>query len=716
MLSITARLAIAAIFVVPTLVFLLARYRRHEVDRVFPGLLTKGYRQTVGLESEQRATESELVEELSTLGTVLTSKRTWLSTASLQILIIAAILMFYLSAIVLAWRISRNIVNSGAAHSANVSVSDGNATLEGPVSTEDSYIEASRKAVEIVGPGHVINRMQVQNPDVLGELSDQLGKAQLEIDTLYDDSPESVRQITTVVDLPLFQIVAVKSKDHIEQIVNSHFGIEISKLPDSFRIVGHRIANLNNQNLPPLSPGYIRIPILPTRFKGKGNPANTSYRARRKSIIAFQSTKTVDSLLEVKMSGRPRTALSRRVLLQIPFTRGTAVKTPGNAQVLESSMTIQFASAGPAGPVHMTLEGADGKAVIDALNRKARRQATVFVLDSGWPDKLSYQSSVDELRKLVDTASNFYNIDKAQWLDQPFVPLAPDAKSQHCVYIQNSLDEFTKLDTRHLVKVVYVPLDTRQNAQQLLHEMLRLYRIRAAMLGDTQVDEGTKKAAQDFATQTLSSIEAGEPFDLEQSNSAKPSSSYHQRWRTNSAVAAAVWYLAELAAEQDPQNPVFFLNESWTVIHDTVELDAPGVSSGIVVAAAGNTPGKEINTDTGKIDFARRATPPKNVLAALDTKPGLNQPFCDSSQLGQNSLSITMAASYDGEVVSNGLCGTSFSAPRIAWLLALREATRAEDLQLSEWAGRLQEKLKAIRGQSTSMFEVLYLHPKDLLQ
>jgi hypothetical protein len=84
------------------------------------------------------------------------------------------------------------------------------------------------------------------------------------------------------------------------------------------------------------------------------------------------------------------------------------------------------------------------------------------------------------------------------------------------------------------------------------------------------------------------------------------------------------WRLAELAAEQDKQDPVFFLNESWTVIHDKVELGSPGVSSGIVVAAAGNTPGKEVNSDTGKIDFARNATPAKDVLAALDTKPGLN--------------------------------------------------------------------------------------------
>ena len=182
-----------------------------------------------------------------------------------------------------------------------------------------------------------------------------------------------------------------------------------------------------------------------------------------------------------------------------------------------------------------------------------------------------------------------------------------------------------------------------------------------------------KKDAEDFATRTANSIESSDTVDLDRESEFhdvgfEVSPTMEDRI---SAIVAAVWRLAELAAKQDKHNPVFFLNESWTVVPDTVELGSPGLSSGIVVAAAGNTPGKEVNSDTGKIDFARNATPANDVLAALDTKPGLNQPFCDSSQLNRDTLSMTMAAAYDGEAVDGGLCGTSFSAPRIAWLLAL---------------------------------------------
>jgi len=715
-IPIIAWLAVSIIVIGPTVVFLLVRFRRREIERRFPGLLVKSYRPRITVGAEGESAESEVDEELSTLGRVLTSKRTWISAAFLQTLLVTGIAAFYLSAVILVWRIERNIVNSGTAASPNVSVDSGNATLEGPISTEDQYIEASRKAIEIIGPGHVINRMRVQHPEVLGEPSDQIGEAQIDVDTLYNDSPESIRQIANVLRLPLFENVTVKAGERIEQIVSSHFGIDNSKLPNSFRIVGHRIADLNSPNLPPTASGSIRIPILPTRFQARESRPSRSLPTAKQSIIGFQAIGITGSFLEVKVSVRPHANRSRRILLQVPFTRGSAVETQENASVLESAMTIQFAGSGGVSSVHKTLDGDDHKTVVDALKRQARRQATVFVLDSGWPDEPSYQSSIVEMRKLVDIATNFYNLDRVHWEDKPYTPLSLDDKSQHCVYIKNSLSEFTDLDSRHVVKVIYVPLDTKQNAKQILQEMLRLYRIRTIMQRDTQVDDDTKRVAQDFAAKTLGSIETDGSFDYEKSNSAMPIPRYRQRWTTNSAIAAAVWYLAELAAEQDPQNPVFFLNESWTVVPDTVALDAPGISSGIIVAAAGNTPGKEINTDTGKIDFAREATPAKNVLAALDTKPGLNQPFCDSSQLSQDTLGMTMAASYDGEALDGGLCGTSFSAPRIAWLLALREATRTEDLQQSEWAGRLQQKLISLRRQSPSMFEVLYLHAKDLLQ
>jgi hypothetical protein len=716
MIPLSVEIFIGGIVAASISLFVLVRFRRQHIDKRFPGLLTKGYQQRLRLGVEEGGAESESIEELSALGKILTSNKTWLSTALLEVLLISGIAIFYLSATMIVWRIRRNIVGSGIAHSLDISIIQGDAILKGPVSTEDMYIEASRTAAEIVGSGHVINRLQVEQPEILGAAIDQIGEAQIAVDTLYDDSPESIRQIETVVNLPLFETITLKRGASLRQLIASRYSIDLSKLPNSYEIVRHRIEWLNTFNLPSPAPGSLRIPILPVQFTARGNRRTAPSRNRGQSIIGFEANGNLGSLLQVKVSLRPRLTLSRTVLLQIPFTRGNAVETQGSARLLQSSMTIQFASSGATNSVHKSLNEDDSKAVIDALKRQARRSATVFVLDSGWPDEVSYRSSVAEMRNLVDTAMNFYNLGKVQWVDNNYVPLPKDDKSQHCVYVMNSLSEFTDLDSRHIVKVVYIPLDTKQNAQQILHEMLRLYRIRTLMQRDTQVGDDAKKVAEDFATQSLNSIPADKPFDLEKPNSTSTVSQYRQRWGTNSAIVAAVWRLAELAAEQDKQNPVFFLNESWTVIPDTVDLGAPGVSSGIVVAAAGNTLGKEVNTDTGKIDFAREATPAKNVLAALDTKPGLNNPFCDSSQLNKDTLSMTMAAAYDGEVVDGGLCGTSFSAPRIAWLLALKEATRTEDLQQSEWAGRLQQKLLAIRKQSSSMFEGLYLHPKDLLQ
>jgi hypothetical protein len=736
LIPLPVEILIIALPTVSIVVFLLVWFQKDYIDKAFPGLITKRRQQRAPIGIDFTEASPEVGEELTTVGKVVTSKKTWLSAGLTEIVIIIAILVFYLTATMIAWRIRRSIVNTPITPSVEVSIVNQDAILKGSVGTDKLYIDASRKAAEIIGVGHVINRLQVEQPEFLGVATDRIGSVQITVDSFYDDSPESISQISAVVNLPQVEALVLERESTLARVIESRYGITLASLPKSFRVVANRINELNRL-IPPeererldwpafgevqIPPGTITIPVLPVRFAAPSKRITLPSREGKRSIFGFETANVFGSLLKVTESLRPHESKSREVLLQLPFTRGTAEETQRAAKVLpldllESSMTIQFASSDTRGSAaHVSLDSDNKKAVIGALARPANREATVYVLDSGWPDESSYRSSLAALRSLVDSAVSYYGLDKVQWTEQPYVPLPNDPKSQHCVYIMNSLHEFTDLDSRHIVKVVYVPLDTKQNSSQIISESLRLYRIRKLKQDLTQVDTDTLQAAQKFSTDTLASIASGESYDFEGNKPASRDAMYQARWRTNSAIVAAVWYLAELAAKQDPHNPVFFLNESWTVLPDTVELGAPDVSSGLVVAAAGNTPGKEVNSDNDKIDFARDATPAKNVLAALDSKPGLGAPFCESSQLRLDSLSFTMAAAFDGEVVDGGLCGTSFSAPRVAWLLALREATRSQYLEESEWSARLQQELLSMRKPSASMFESLYLYPKDLLQ
>ena len=383
MIPLSVGIFVGGIVAASIVVFVLARFRRPHIYKHFPGLLTKGYRQRLRLGVEQGVAESESIEELSALGKLLTSNRTWMSTALLEVLLISGVAIFYLSATLIVWRIRRNIVNSGTAHSLDVSIIDGNAILKGPVSTEDLYVKASRKAAEIVGSGRVINRLQVEQPEILGKASDQIGEAQIAIDTLYDDSPESIRQIEAVVNLPLFETITLSRGVSPQQLIPSRYGIDLSKLPNSYEVVRHRIEWLNKWILPEPTPGSLRVPILPARFAAASNRMSARSRDQGQSVIGFEANGILSSLLQLKVSLRPRLRLSRAVLLRIPFTRGTAVETQESARVLQSSMTVQFASSGTTNSPHQSLDGDDKKAVIDALSRQSRRQATVFVLDSG---------------------------------------------------------------------------------------------------------------------------------------------------------------------------------------------------------------------------------------------------------------------------------------------------------------------------------------------
>jgi hypothetical protein len=135
--------------------------------------------------------------------------------------------------------------------------------------------------------------------------------------------------------------------------------------------------------------------------------------------------------------------------------------------------------------------------------------------------------------------------------------------------------------------------------------------------------------------------------------------SYQQTWETDSSIVEAVWYLTALASYMDSEQPVYFLNESRTVIPDSIHVEPPERSYGILVAAVGNADGMEVNSGPGEVEFARLAMPPNNVLAALDAKQDVDEPDCHSSKIAEIDLDNTMAASFDGTslVFGKACCG-----------------------------------------------------------
>jgi hypothetical protein len=646
---------------------------------------------------------------------------------SYEVLLIVGVALFYFSPQAKVWRIRRELIRSGVSQPIGIEWSHGDAFLTGRIETRGLSMEVSRKAMQIVGQGHVTNRLQIETPLILGSDSEELGAAEVSVDTAYDDSPRSLQEVQAILSLPQFETINANGGSTLQSLIEQRYGILRTKLPKSFEALSTAIAKLNSlSNTGKLHPGTLKMPLLPARYATQVSRKGHAAPKNMQGFVNLITSGLNGALQRVDISESLRPIGSSRVVLNIPFTRGVAKQTQEVSKVLpfsilRSRMRVQFESVGSAsGTLHTTLSDEDRDAIMKGLKLHNSRGATVFILDQGWPDEDDYRNSLAELRRLVDHANQFYKLDAVNW-DTPMThdEFYSTVPPQHSVEIQQSLQEFTGMDREHVVKVVYVPMSRKQNSDQILREMLKLYMIRrdvGTRRDLSQVEkEAYSKKATDFEARVLNQLSPTDPGMPDAPGWGDPKFPYQQTWETDSSIAAAVWYLAELESYQSPTSSVYFLNESWTVLPDIVHFEAPDKSFGIVVAAVGNAPGMEVNGKLGEVEFARLATPANNVLAALDANAGDDQPECRSAMIAEADLYRTMAASFDGNV-TEGVCGSSFSAPRIAWILALSEAVRTDSPDVRHWADSVQQKLIAARESgSWQQWKKVYLHPKRIL-
>jgi hypothetical protein len=613
-----------------------------------------------------------------------------------------------------AWWVNRSLRKAGVPGNIRLNLSGDNAILTGTVGSRDEYVTTSEKAAAIVGMKSLINKIRVENDGVKTSADERIGTIDIAVNTFYDDSPASLQQISAILKLPQFELANVVQNSTLSGIILDRFGFGPSDLPLSYRLLEASILVRNNLPSPSKLPtGSLKVPILPKRtfalvpsFAPHASRSHSGFTlfglTSEKVAIAHNIAAPAGLDVESVVSDPPKS--SNTFILQVPVTRNTAaqVRSIQNLPFSVSShkMKITFASAQQSSTIHATLSGADLAAISSAVKLPLQRKATVFVLDSGWPDAANYATSLAELHRLINLTKAYYGQPAPPSADPPFVPLAQDKDSQHAAYIRNSLAEFSDLDKQHAVTVVYVPLTRAQKSDSILCQLLQMYYLRR-IAGDSRlVDDKTILGAQQFADTALS---------LDTETGAIGKSPY-----TEGAIVDAIWSLADFAATQDLHQPAFFINESWTVDGNSREEQHSGLSAGIAVAAVGNDVGKVVDADFSWLDFAGQCLTSKSVIAALDVMPGSGL-YCDSNKLDTNSLKDSIAGAFDGEV-GNGVCGTSFSAPRLAWMLALGEAVRTQPVSRAYWSNYLIERLANTRTASNDVWTGLYVHPAHLFK
>jgi hypothetical protein len=322
------------------------------------------------------------------------------------------------------------------------------------------------------------------------------------------------------------------------------------------------------------------------------------------------------------------------------------------------------------------------------------RGVNLFIVDSGWPSQLAYDESRKALFSFFDTIRHRFLLDPISRsnVHEFTKPLNP-----HCQEIETSLKSLTDLDPGGRIKIIYVPLTHEQYADDVLREMLELHYISKNRqywpVGKIRLNQEQLKEASDYANEVLSKLE--------------PDAHAHEV-KTDSAVLEALFDLANEIATSTKKGDegLFFVNESWTVYTDTLNFDLGVYDYGLAIVAAGNEPKRTVDSVDEWVDFARRCHPPKLEALTVINLDASGNIQCDTSKVREDSLSSTLAVGYDGNIPT--ACGTSFAAPRVAWLLAFIESTRICKADRVTWLGGLQQRLIMGRSNSNGLPSLLF--------
>lgn len=510
--------------------------------------------------------------------------------------------------------------------------------------------------------------------------------------------------------------VDVVPNDTLSGIIQRTFNVSQSWTPAVYEEVQEHVKRINGlANANRLKPGPLRVPDLPQT--AKSNPApNKALNAFPKisNIAASGWDSSLQALVGKPMVSEAGRAGAKQVLQirRVPlaeakalFESSSMVTAPYAYKASDTPMLVEL-SAEPAPGAAGTGCPAVDPALAAVIAHKPRGRAVVVVLDDAWPDQGEFLKARDFVARASSAIRGRFKMETAptQDLDDlrsrtatSFPPgIAPyPAIRTHAAAIKASLREFTCNDSVAGVEVIYLPMTYAQDgALPLLREIMFLsYLARSTSNKFTSELQWTEPPSDQFkAAQQL----AGEPFRPKGKMTALLSpfqSDQPVTLKTDQALVEQIAFFLRLYS--DAADVPHFLSMSWIARELSLQVYFPEYSYGLMLAAAGNTAG--VNVHDKRVQFAYRSTNPGDVIA-VENSDG-TQWLCSSSRFTRAADVDVLGVGYPGRIDGTALCGTSFSTPRVAWLLAAREAwiapaPKAEDR--STWQARQKTRIRRL--------------------
>lgn len=308
----------------------------------------------------------------------------------------------------------------------------------------------------------------------------------------------------------------------------------------------------------------------------------------------------------------------------------------------------------------------------------SHKKPILLIFDDSWPNKKSFEDTkkffLEEAFPAIWKNRRNWGSYKApdslvmqsdtNWPTRPVY--GNGVHAYHSELIDDSLKPFIELDTQGLIKIIYLPMNKAQlGASDIFRDLLRMhfnyetpYYAKGFADIDTQARYNYDELISTILEQLNSTIEKGVA-------------------NSNQALFESVITFMRLysIATEEP----IFLNISWTTNNLKYSKFTLDQTTGLIIAAAGNDGDNVLSSNTL---FGSRSVRHDDVLAVmnLDEK---GKAACNSSLVPIMDEIHAFAVGFSG-TIHDGICGTSFAAPRVAWLIAAKEAFETKPENFSE--------------------------------
>jgi len=519
--------------------------------------------------------------------------------------------------------------------------------------------------------------------------------------------------------------------DTVSSLLKEIYNVSGSYTPAIYSSVLEAVQALNpHLSFNALKPGTtIRLPELPSTGKSQPGPnflnlvpgvldASTA-RAATWSEAAEALRGTFDRVASVGAAAQSELQFFR-IPARFAKTYVSVMKASHTLDEFGASGTVDVVLGGDmqsAAPTPlMTPDLADRIRAALAAAPATSARPVVVVVDDSFPDSASFAAAkrfvldasavVRRAYTLGDSTYTTAVTNLADSLSPESALFAYPQLRVHSAMIHVALDELAALDNAHNVSIVYLPLAATQvEAAPLIREVIylgQLLKIYRPQAGRYTADDSQRKKAQAIVEQII------KDNPVLQSAPLQPFTGSQMVMKTDSLYLESLSILLKFYSDASRRPHV--LSFSWTV--PDLKLDTffqPGAYGWKVTAAGNGASGAVANVlREPVVQFAYRGLDPGDFLVVANSEGSESR--CPSNTFDDPPQVAIIGLAYSGRL-DDSMCGTSFSAPRVAWLLAAREvlsgkvpAANAPE-QLDLWISGKRNLILSLQHPAGGFFE-----------